>query len=68
MEGARGEEIYVGITTLSLTQLRQTQAPPQPIVPFFKFQYHSLLFKQLSPPPSGGTNPVFSGNLKWELP
>ena len=65
---SKGGEIYVGITTLSLTQLRQTQAPPQPIVPFFKFQYHSLLLKQLSPPLSGGTNPVFSGNLKWELP
>ena len=59
LDGRSKGEIYVGITTLSLTQLRQTQAPPQPIVPFFKFQYHSLLLKQLSPPLSGGTNPVF---------
>ena len=63
MEGARGEEIYVGITTLSLTQWRQTQALPQPIVPLFKFQYHSLLLKQHPPTTHKknwvGQNPIF---------
>ena len=73
MEGARaGGEIYVGITTLSLTQLRQTLAPPQPIVPFFKFQYHSLLLKQHPPTThtqkTGWDKIPFSGNLKWEAP
>ena len=73
MEGARaGGEIYVGITTLSLTQWRQTQALPQPIVPFFKFQYHSLLLKQHPPTTHTHTNGwdkiPLSGNLKWEAP
>ena len=48
--------------------IKTNKSAIQPIVPFYKFQYHSLLLKQLSPPPQVGQIPFFSGNLKWELP